>query len=114
MIIAKNTKDVSKTSTQNVSKQELLAHYSESVGCSKQDAGKYFNQAIDTIAHFLVAGKKVSISGFGTFESKSRASRAGHNPQTKKPIIIPAFNQPSFRPTPSLKGALNPQRSGKK
>ena len=41
-------------------------------------------------------GKKVTLVGFGTFESRKRAARVGRNPQTGKEIKIAAKTVPAF------------------
>ena len=55
------------------------------------------------IAVELDAGRKVSISGFGTFATKSRSARRGRNPATGAAIDIPARKYASFTPFTGLK-----------
>ncbi|MFH1755974.1 MAG: HU family DNA-binding protein, partial [Candidatus Latescibacterota bacterium] len=51
----------------------------------------------------LNAGRKVQITGFGTFQIRKRKKREGRNPQTGEPIEIPASRFPSFSAGRSLK-----------
>ena len=51
-------------------------------------------------------GDKVSLVGFGTFETRKRAERNGINPQTKKAIKIPATNAPVFKAGKALKDSV--------
>jgi DNA-binding protein HU-beta len=53
-----------------------------------------------------VAGDKVQLVGFGSFEVKDRAARTGHNPRTKEVIEIPASRLPVFKPGKALKSAV--------
>jgi DNA-binding protein HU-beta len=39
----------------------------------------------------------VTLVGFGTFEAKARAERAGRNPQTGQAITIAAATIPAFK-----------------
>jgi DNA-binding protein HU-beta len=55
------------------------------------------------IAVELDAGHKVTISGFGTFATKSRAARKGRNPATGQEITIPARKYAHFSPAKGLK-----------
>ena len=51
---------------------------------------------IETIQKTVSKGKKVTLVGFGTFESRKRAARIGRNPQTGKELKIPATTVPAF------------------
>jgi DNA-binding protein HU-beta len=59
------------------------------------------------IAVELDAGRKVTISGFGTFATKSRAARKGRNPATGATISIPARKYAHFTPAKSLKDRVS-------
>jgi nucleoid DNA-binding protein len=55
------------------------------------------------IAVELDAGRKVTIPGFGTFGTKSRAARQGRNPATGSVINIPAKKYGYFKPGKTLR-----------
>jgi DNA-binding protein HU-beta len=55
------------------------------------------------IAVELDAGRKVTIPGFGTFGTKSRAKRQGRNPATGSVIDIPAKKYAYFKPGKTLR-----------
>lgn len=55
------------------------------------------------IAVELDAGRKVSISGFGTFETRHRSARMGRNPATGASIQIAAKNVAAFKAAKGLK-----------
>ena len=59
------------------------------------------------IAGALKGGKRVQITGFGTFEAKHRKARQGRNPRTGQTIQIAASNTPGFRAGKGLKDAIN-------
>lgn len=55
------------------------------------------------IAIELDAGRKVQITGFGTFETRHRAARKGVNPGTGETITIAAKHYAAFRVGKGLK-----------
>ena len=55
------------------------------------------------IAIELDAGRKVSITGFGTFETRRRNARDGRNPATGETIHIPATTVAAFKVGKGLK-----------
>lgn len=62
--------------------------------------------AVGLIAAELVAGGKVAISGFGTFEARERKTRSGRNPHTGETLSIPATRAPAFKAGKPLKETL--------
>ena len=90
-----------------MNKTELIAAVAEKSGLSKKDSEKAVNAAFDAITAALVAGDKVQLVGFGTFEVKERAARTGKNPQTGAVVEIPASKAPAFKAGKALKDAVN-------
>ena len=86
-----------------MNKTELIASAAQSAGLTKKDTERVINAAIDAITASLIAGEKVQLSGFGTFEVKAREARIGRNPHTKETIDIPATNVPVFKASKALK-----------
>ena len=86
-----------------MNKTELIAVVAENAGMTRKDTERCVNAAIDAITAALVKGDKVQISGFGSFESKTREARVGRNPHTKEAIEIPATRVPTFKPSKALK-----------
>jgi Bacterial nucleoid DNA-binding protein len=89
-----------------MNKAELVAAVAEKTGLSKKDSEKAVNAAFDAISEELVAGGKVQLVGFGSFESKVRNARVGRNPRTKEEIEIPASRVPAFKAGKALKDAI--------
>ena len=86
-----------------MNKTELIAIAAENAGLTKKDTERVLNAAIDAISLALIRGEKVQLSGFGTFETKTREARVGRNPHTKEAIEIPATRVPSFKASKALK-----------
>ncbi len=89
-----------------MNKVELIAAVAEKAGLSKKDAEKAVAAVVGSIEAALVAGEKVQLIGFGTFEVRERAARMGRNPQTKEAIKIAASKQPVFKAGAALKNAV--------
>jgi DNA-binding protein HU-beta len=58
----------------------------------------------------LRRGGRIQITGFGHFETKSRAARNGRDPRTGRTIAIKASTAPVFRPGKPLRDLLNKRR----
>ena len=86
-----------------MNKTELIAVAAEQAGLSKKDTEKALAAMLDTITAALASGEKVSLVGFGTFETKSRNARMGRNPKTKEEIRIPASKAPVFKAGKALR-----------
>ena len=89
-----------------MTKVELIAKVAAGAEITKKDAEKAVNATIDAITAALVAGDKVSLVGFGTFETRERPARVGRNPRTKEEIKIPASTAPAFKAGKALKDAV--------
>ncbi|MBQ9949751.1 MAG: HU family DNA-binding protein [Clostridia bacterium] len=90
-----------------MNKTELIAKIAEKCGMTKKDAEKALGAVTDSITEALVAGEKVQLVGFGTFEVRERAARVGRNPATKEEMQIPASKAAAFKAGQALKAALN-------
>lgn len=89
-----------------MNKAELIAAVAEKAGLSKKDSEKVINATFETITEELVAGEKISLVGFGSFDVKDRGERVGRNPKTKEEIVIPASRVPQFKAGKALKDAV--------
>lgn len=90
-----------------MNKSELIAAVAEKSELSKKDAEKAVAAFIDSITEQMVAGDKVQLVGFGTFEVRARGERTGRNPRTKETITIPASKAPVFKAGKAFKDAVS-------
>lgn len=88
-------------------KTELIAAVAEQSGLTKKDAEKAVNAVIDTIINAVAADDKIQITGFGTFEQRTRNARTGCDPRTGNKIEIPASKVPAFKAGKSFKEIVN-------
>ena len=88
-------------------KSEFVALVAEQVGLSKKDNEKTIDAVFAAVGDIIASGDKLQISGFGTFETKERAARTGHNPRTGEEISIDAATVPVFKPGKALKDKVD-------
>lgn len=93
-----------------MNKSELVDALADATGMTKADAGRavdaIFAPEGGIIAGTLKKGDRVQITGFGTFEAKSRKARTGRNPRTGETIRIAATKTPAFRAGKGLKDGI--------
>ena len=90
-----------------MNKGELVEAVASDAGISKAEAQAAVDSVVDNVTAALKKGDKVTLVGFGTFATSERAAREGRNPQTGKPIKIPAKKVAKFSPGKALKDAIN-------
>ena len=90
-----------------MNKGDLVAAMAKDAGLSKAEAQAAMDSFLGNIEGALKDGNKVTLVGFGTFLVSDRAARTGRNPQTGKPIKIPAKRVPRFTAGKALKDAIN-------
>ncbi|WP_434986885.1 HU family DNA-binding protein [Vreelandella zhaodongensis] len=90
-----------------MNKTELVERIAVSADISKTNAARILDAFTETVAATMANGDKLSLIGFGTFETRQRNARIGRNPQTGKEINIPAANVPVFKAGKALKDAVN-------
>jgi len=90
-----------------MNKTELVAKIAEKADLTKAEAARALKSFEQTITEALKDGQKISIVGFGSFETSQRAARVGRNPQTGKEIQIPAATVPKFKAGKTLKDSVN-------
>ena len=78
-------------------KSDLVAIMAQKADLKKVDAEKALNAFVDAVTEALAKGDKISLVGFGSFETKKRAARTGKNPQTGAEVMIPAAKVPVFK-----------------
>jgi DNA-binding protein HU-beta len=86
-----------------VTKAELVAIMAKTAGGSKTSAEKAMAAFVSSIFESLRKGRRVTISGFGTFVVTRRAARAVRDPRNGDTLKIPSTKVPRFRPSRALK-----------
>ncbi len=89
-----------------VSKADLVDLVADDTGMTKKDVKTVVDTMLTHITQHLDKNQTVQLTGFGTFEVRSRKARAGVKPGTTERIKIPASKYPAFRPGKALKEAV--------
>ena len=90
-----------------MNKEELVQEISKKTKVTQKEAAEVLSAIMSTIEKTVAKGKKVTLVGFGTFESRKRAARLGRNPQTGAKIKIAAKTAPVFTAGKKFKEIVN-------
>jgi DNA-binding protein HU-beta len=90
-----------------MNKNALIDAVAERTALAKSDAARAVEAVLGAITESLQKGEAVTLSGFGTFATKTRAARTGRNPRTGEAIQIAASNVPGFKAGKGLKDAVS-------
>ena len=90
----------------NISTTSLVDEVTSRTGLSKREARAVVDTVLEELGSRLASGERIQLAGFGTFEVRDRAERAGVNPKTKERMTIPATKVVGFRPAAQLRGRL--------
>jgi DNA-binding protein HU-beta len=80
----------------DMNKGELVDAVAEKASVTKKQADAVLSAALETIIEAVSSGDKVTLVGFGSFESRERKAREGRNPKTNEKMEIPATKVPAF------------------
>jgi DNA-binding protein HU-beta len=79
-----------------VNKAQLVEAIADKVG-GRQQAADAVDVVLDAIVRAVVAGDRVSVTGFGSFEKVERPARYARNPQTGERVRVKKTSVPRFR-----------------
>ena len=91
-----------------MNKNEMKKSLSGELGVSLKDAGVIVDAVLDLIKNGLVNDGKVTLVGFGSFNTATQAARKARNPKTGEAIDVPEKTVVKFKPATAFKeAALN-------
>lgn len=90
-----------------MNKTQLIQKIAENGNMTKKDAEVALKAVIDAISDAVASGEKVQVSGFGSFDVKTRDARMGRNPKTGEAVEIAASKRVVFSAAQVLKDKLN-------
>ena len=89
-------------------RSELLTELAkENPGLKADEIEKIVNVFFDEIAGRLAKGGRVELRGFGSFSTRERDARKGHNPRTGESVDVPGKHVPYFKPGKEMRQRLN-------
>jgi len=86
-----------------MNKADLVAAVAAKSGLTAKDSAKAIDAFGTAVEETPGKGDKVSLVGFGTFETKLRGEKKCRNLRTKEEIVVPATNVPAFKASKTLK-----------
>lgn len=84
-------------------KADFVALVAERAGVTQKEAVHLMDTTFACLGDVMADGERISVSGFGVFETRERAARAGRVPSTGEHILIPPATVPVFKPAKQLK-----------
>lgn len=78
-------------------KNDLVEMVAQATDGPKAGVKSVIEATIEAIKKITAGGGTVQLIGFGTFEQKNVAEKAGRNPQTGAALTIPAHSRLTFR-----------------
>ncbi len=79
-----------------MNKAQLVEAIADKMG-GRQQAADAVDHVLDAIVRAVVAGERVSVTGFGSFEKVDRPARYARNPQTGERVRVKKTSVPRFR-----------------
>ena len=89
-----------------MNKAEIVARIARDCGVSKSEANRVLDALLDHLTRTLKKGDKVTLVGFGTFDTYRRRARPGVNPRTLSPMKIPGKRVARFIAGKDLRKAV--------
>lgn len=90
-----------------MNKTEQISVVAEALGCYKSEVTKVYEALVDVIVHALADGKEVSIPGIGKIGTTKTKAREIQKFNTSEKITIPEHLKITFKPSSTLKEAVN-------
>ena len=94
-------------------KPEMIELISLQAGVRKLDVEQVYDAIIEYWKKELLCGENVVITGLGTFRIHNRQTKKGINPRTGEIITVAPRKAITFKPSISLKKALDQEENGK-
>ena len=89
-----------------MNKSDLVDAIAAATNEGRSKVAALLEAVLDHISAALQKGEKVTLPGFGTFETRRRQARSGRNPRTGAPVKIAATTAPVFKAGATLKGSV--------
>ena len=93
----RDTKVMSETQAQTITKKVLVNRISERTGQTKVVVKQILQQLLDEVVDELARGNRLEFREFGVFEVRQRASRQAQNPRTLEKVDVPSRRVVKFK-----------------
>lgn len=89
-----------------MNKNDLINRVAKETGLSRKEAKSGVMTMLDLVIDEIAKNKKVTLTGFGTFDISSRKERVGVNPRNGQRITIKATKMPRFHPSKTFRNKI--------
>ena len=90
-----------------MNKADLVSEIASRTGLTKTKSSEVIYSVIESIQESLSRGEKVTLVGFGTFDTITRKARKGRNPKTGEELNIPEKRAARFKAGSGLSNVVN-------
>jgi DNA-binding protein HU-beta len=90
-----------------MNKSDLIARVAHVLSVNNQESERVVNIILGEIKSGVEESGRMTLTGFGSFDTRQRKERPGRNPQTGEAIHIPPSKTVGFRPSKSWKESIN-------
>ncbi len=97
-----------------MNKSDVITEVATRSGVAKAQAGKAVDTLLDVVKESVAKGERVSLAGFGSFESRKRSARTARNPRTGEAVKVAATKAPAFKAGAAFKQVVSGKRAGTK
>ena len=91
--------------------KEFVGALSQSLNLSSAEVQERINALNAAVVGMLGENDTLTLKSFGTFEVKKRLERVATNPATQQKMLVPPKLSLVFKPSSSLKDAINDLQS---
>ena len=75
----------------------MIAEVARESGINQQNTKTVWDSFVKVLTRHLIAGDRVSVDGFGTFEAATLAARLGRNPATGEAMQLEERKAPKLK-----------------
>ena len=95
-----------------ITRAQLAEAVYQEVGLSRNESAQMVDIMLEEVSQALIREELVKLSGFGTFQVRSKSERIGRNPKTGEEVPISPRRVLVFRASHVLKDKINRALSG--
>jgi len=85
----------------------IIEEIADLLGISQRKAANIVNTVFKEVRQGLITDGKVTVRGFGSFQTRNKNKRIGRNPKTGEDAVISARTVPTFKASKLFKSKVN-------
>lgn len=95
-----------------MNKRDLIDAIADASGHPKHVVTEVMASLLDLVREAVIAGDKVRLVGFGTFELAHKSAYTGRNPSTGDPVPVAESWKPRMKPSDAWTAQATAKQSG--